>query len=226
LFTGSSFTTPDLSTATTYYAESVDKTTGCTSTSRASAAVTILTQLAMPVVTVENTTPTAVTFEWAAVQGAAGYKVSIDNGVTFTDPSSGSNGLSTTISDLQTGQTVILIVEAVGTYVCQTSTTSIPISAVAQYPQNNIIYVANAFTPNGDGKNDIVYVHGDGIQSMSFHIYDQFGELIFTSNSLTIGWDGTYKGTKQPVGVYVYYVQATMYNGQSITKKGTITLLR
>jgi gliding motility-associated-like protein len=226
LFTGSSFTTPDLSTATTYYAESVDKTTGCISTSRASATVTILTQLAVPVVTVENTSPTAITFEWTAVQGAAGYKVSIDNGVTFTDPSSGSNGLSTTISDLQTGQTVILIVEAVGTYVCQTSTTSIPVSAVAQYPQNSIIYVANAFTPNGDGKNDIVYVHGDGIQSMSFHIYDQFGELIFTSNSLTIGWDGTYKGTKQPVGVYVYYVQATMYNGQKLTKKGTITLLR
>jgi gliding motility-associated-like protein len=226
LFTGSSFTTPDLNTATTYYAESVDKTTGCISTSRASATVTILSQLPVPVVTVENTSPTAITFDWTAVPGAAGYKVSIDNGVTFTDPSSGSNGLSTTISNLQTGQTVILIVEALGTYVCQTSTASIPVTAVAQYPQNSIIYVANAFTPNGDGKNDVVYVHGDGIQSMSFHIYDQFGELIFTSNSLTIGWDGTYKGAKQPVGVYVYYVQATMYNGQKLTKKGTITLLR
>jgi gliding motility-associated-like protein len=226
LFTGSSFTTPDLSANTTYYAEAVDKTTGCVSTTRASATVTILTQLPPPVVTLENASPTALTFQWTAVPGATGYQVSTDNGVTFTAPSSGSNGTSTTISNLQEGQTIILIVEAVSDYSCQTSNTSVPITAIAQYPQNDIIYVANAFTPNGDGKNDIVYVHGNGIESMNFHIYDQFGELIFTSNSLTQGWDGTYKGNKQPVGVYVYYVQATMYNGQSITKKGTITLLR
>lgn len=226
LFTGSNFTTPDLSANTTYYAEAVDKTTGCVSSTRASAAVTILNQLPTPVVTVENTTPTAITFQWTAVPGATGYQVSTDNSVTFTQPSSGSNGTSTTISNLQQGQTVSLVVEAVSDYPCQTSTASIPVSAIAQYPQNDIIYVANAFTPNGDGKNDIVYVHGDGIERMSFHIYDQLGELIFTSSSLTQGWDGTYKGNKQPVGVYVYYVQAVMYNGQSITKKGTITLLR
>jgi hypothetical protein len=40
------------------------------------------------------------------------------------------------------------------------------------------------------------------------------------------GWDGTYKGTKEPVGVYVYYLEAIMNDGQHLTKKGTITLLR
>ncbi|HZY37416.1 MAG TPA: FG-GAP-like repeat-containing protein [Mucilaginibacter sp.] len=88
------------------------------------------------------------------------------------------------------------------------------------------IYVPNAFTPNGDGKNDQVHVHSESIQTMSFYIYDQWGELIFTTTNIQNGWDGTYKGTKEPVGVYVYYLQATMIDGQKITKKGTITLIR
>jgi gliding motility-associated-like protein len=226
LYTGTTFTTPELTTTTSYYAEAVDKTTQCVSTQRAVATASILTQLTTPVVTVENTSPTGVTFQWAAVPGASAYKVSTDNGTTFVDPSSGSDGLSTTISGLQVGQSVTIIVEALESYSCQTSAVSGAVTAIAQYPQNDIIYVANAFTPNGDGKNDIVYVHGNSIQSMNFHIYDQFGELIFTSTSLSVGWNGTYKGTMQPVGVYVYYVQAQLYNGQNITKKGTITLLK
>ena len=88
------------------------------------------------------------------------------------------------------------------------------------------IYVPNAFTPNGDGKNDQVHVHSESIQSMAFYIYDQWGELLFTSTNIQNGWDGTYKGAKEPVGVYVYSVQATMIDGRKVTKKGTITLLR
>ena len=226
LYTGSTFTTPALSASTSYYAEAVDKTTQCVSTQRAVATANILQQLPMPVVTVQSTSPTQITFQWGAVAGASAYQVSVDNGASFSDPSSGSDGLSTTISNLQEGQSVTIIVEALGTYSCQTSDKSTAVTAIAQFPQNNIIYVANAFTPNGDGINDIVYVHGNSIQSMNFHIYDQFGELIFSSSSLSVGWDGTYKGVKQPVGVYVYYVQAQLYNGQKINKKGTITLLR
>jgi gliding motility-associated-like protein len=88
------------------------------------------------------------------------------------------------------------------------------------------IYVPNAFTPNGDGKNDMVHVHGETIQSLKFYIYDQWGELLFTSTDPQNGWDGTYKRNKEPAGVYVYYLQAIMADGQKITKKGTITLIR
>jgi len=86
--------------------------------------------------------------------------------------------------------------------------------------------VPNAFTPNSDGKNDAVHVHSESIQSMIFYIYDQWGELVFTSTDIQNGWDGTYKGKKEPVGVYVYYVQATMIDGRKVTKNGTITLLK
>jgi len=88
------------------------------------------------------------------------------------------------------------------------------------------IYVPNAFTPNGDGKNDMVHVHGETIRSLKFYIYDQWGELLFTSSDVQNGWDGTYKGKKEPAGVYVYYLKATLNDGRSVNKKGTITLIR
>ena len=213
-----------MSTDTTYYAEAVDNTTGCLSASRIAVAVQVLQPLTAPVVTVSAIGTTSVTFQWTAVAGATGYQVSIDSGKTFTNPSSGANGLTNTVSGLQPGSIVTIIVQATGSQACQLSVNSAPVTATI--PQNELVYVPNAFTPNGDGNNDVVHVHSESIQNMTFYIYDQWGELIFTSSDIQNGWDGTYKGTKEPVGVYVYYLEATMINGQKVNKKGTITLLR
>lgn len=222
--TGSSITVP-VNLNATYYARSVDNTTGCTR-GFAPGLIKQYPQLAAPVVTVAETTSSSVTFTWTAVPDATGYQVSTDNGITFNTPSSGSTGLSETITGLQPQQSVTILVQAVGSSACQVSLSSTAITAVAQYPQNDIIYVANTFTPNGDGKNDIVYVHSNSIKSMSFYVYDQWGEMLFRSDNINVGWDGTYKGKNQPVGVYVYFVKAVMNDGQQLTKKGTITLLR
>jgi gliding motility-associated-like protein len=100
------------------------------------------------------------------------------------------------------------------------------VTALAVNQLGNQIFVANVFTPNGDGKNDVVYVHSPNIKSLKFYIYDQWGELLYTSLNQNDGWDGTYKGKREPVGVYVYYVEAVMIDGQLVNKKGTITLLR
>ncbi|MFH2096887.1 MAG: PKD domain-containing protein, partial [Bacteroidota bacterium] len=84
-----------------------------------------------------------------------------------------------------------------------------------------------AFTPNGDGINDIVYVRGWGIKNlMEFKVYDRWGQLIFFTDDIRIGWDGTYKGTMQNIDTYAYYVKAMLYNGNTIDKKGTISLLK
>ena len=90
----------------------------------------------------------------------------------------------------------------------------------------DILYCPNAFTPNGDGTNDVWKVRSETVKSIAIHIYDQWGELLFTSTSIDNGWDGTYKGHKEPVGVYVYYVDAVMNDGQNIKRKGSITLLK
>nr|MCS3813874.1 gliding motility-associated-like protein [Mucilaginibacter sp. X4EP1] len=225
LYSGGSFVTSTINTATSYYAQAVDNNTGCMST-RSVAQVNILQQLTAPVVTVESTTSSSVTFQWDAVDGATGYQVSIDNGQTFTNPSSGSNGLTHTISGLQPEQSVTILVQALGATACQLSGSSTAVTAQAVNLFSNVIYVPNAFTPNGDGNNDIVYVHSESIRSLKFYIYDQWGELLYTSTSQQSGWDGSYRGKKEPVGVYVYYLEAIMNDGKQINKKGTITLLR
>ena len=226
LFTGKTFTTPVLNNSTTYYAEASDNNTGCTSANRAVAAVQIFQQLAAPTVSVQTTTSSSITFQWGVVTGATGYQVSIDNGQTFITPSSGSNGLTHTVSGLQAQQSVTILAHATGSSNCQLSGSSTAVTAVAVNPLGNLIFVPNAFTPNGDGKNDVVYVHSESIKTLKFYVYDQWGELLYTSFAQQNGWDGTYKGTKEPVGVYVYYLEATMIDGQQITKKGTIALLR
>ncbi|WP_419699980.1 gliding motility-associated C-terminal domain-containing protein [Mucilaginibacter sp. NFX135] len=225
LFTGTDFTTPVLSANTTYYAEA-EVTGGCVSTTRTPVTVTMLTPLAAPVVSVGSTTSESITFTWAAVTGATGYQVSLDNGQHFVAPSTGAAGLSHTVSGLQPGASATIIVRATGSSDCQLSANSAAVTGTTSNPLGNGLFIPNAFTPNGDGNNDILYVYGTTIQALTLSIYDQWGELQFKSTNKASGWDGTYKGTKQPVGVYVYYVEATMNDGQVIKRKGTVTLLR
>lgn len=87
--------------------------------------------------------------------------------------------------------------------------------------------VPEAFTPNGDGVNDIIYVRGWGLKELiTFKIYNRWGELVFESDRLDLGWDGLYKGKLQGVETYVYFVEALTYGNQVLKKKGNIDLLR
>jgi gliding motility-associated-like protein len=86
--------------------------------------------------------------------------------------------------------------------------------------------VPMAFSPNGDGNNDILYVYGGPMISMSFDIYDRWGEKMFSSTSQDIGWDGNYNGRKASSGVYVYTLRAVFSDGETSNTKGTITLVR
>jgi gliding motility-associated-like protein len=90
----------------------------------------------------------------------------------------------------------------------------------------NDLFVPNAFTPNGDGKNDILFVKGTSIQSMQLLIYNQWGEKVFESTRQDTGWDGTVSGKSQPVGVYVYVLKAELLDGSTQQLKGSITLIR
>lgn len=88
------------------------------------------------------------------------------------------------------------------------------------------IFVPNSFTPNNDGKNDVLLVNGNFIDVMLFRIYDRWGKLIFESTQPKQGWDGTLGGVNADTGVYGYYVEATCFDGKTFFKKGNITLIR
>ena len=88
------------------------------------------------------------------------------------------------------------------------------------------IFVPNAFTPNNDGKNDVLLVYGYIIKQMHMTIFDQWGEKVFESNNQTTGWDGQYKGKALPSGVYIYVCHLTLTDGSKTEKKGVINLIR
>jgi gliding motility-associated-like protein len=88
------------------------------------------------------------------------------------------------------------------------------------------IYIPNAFSPNGDGLNDILLVYGYTIKEMRFLIFNQWGEKIFESNNQATGWDGKYKGKPQPSGVYMYVCELILNDGKKEVRKGSINLVR
>lgn len=86
--------------------------------------------------------------------------------------------------------------------------------------------VPNAFTPGAPGSNSVIYVRGFAIGRMKWRVYNRFGNLVFESNSQSVGWDGKYKGVIQPMDVYAYTLEVEFTDGSRATKKGDITLLR
>lgn len=223
--TTAAFTTPALNQNTTYYVEVVSAG-GCTSTSRIAVQVNILEALDAPVVTVSETTPTQVTFQWAAVPGAVSYEVTLDNGNTYIVPSSGAAGLTHVVSGLTPTQSVTIRVRALGDADCETSALSAAVTGTAENPQGNKIFVPNLFTPNGDGFNDIHYVYGNTIANVVVRYYNQFGQQIFETKDQRTGWDGTMGGRQQPVGVYIWVLRATLQDGSVVNMKGTVTIVR
>ncbi len=93
---------------------------------------------------------------------------------------------------------------------------------------SDLIVMPNAFTPDGDGLNDILYVRGSSLNRLeTFKVFARNGELVFQSDNLSVGWDGTYNGQVVSTGVYVYYVEAYCeLDNRIIVKKGNVTLIK
>jgi gliding motility-associated-like protein len=88
------------------------------------------------------------------------------------------------------------------------------------------LYIPNAFTPNGDGINDVFRIPpGSSFELKKFSIYDRWGGKIFTTQDITNGWDGTLNGKREPVGIYVYTIDGYILGKESY-RKGTFTLIR
>jgi gliding motility-associated-like protein len=90
-----------------------------------------------------------------------------------------------------------------------------------------MVFVPNAFTPNGDGKNDKVRPIAAGMKRIEyFNIYNRWGQLVFSTQIDGQGWDGTIGGLVQNTGVFTWAVKAIDYKGKAYFSKGTVTLIR
>jgi gliding motility-associated-like protein len=87
-------------------------------------------------------------------------------------------------------------------------------------------FIPNAFTPNNDGKNDVWKLYGSSIRDVEMKVFSQWGQIVFSSKDPQAGWDGNYGGKPAPVGPYVYIVKVVFTDGKSLTRKGTVSLIR
>jgi len=97
---------------------------------------------------------------------------------------------------------------------------------------NSLLFMANVFTPNGDGNNDRFFPQGKGISVIySFKVYSRWGELMYEAYNIPIndenyGWDGTFKGIPLDPDVYVYSIDGICILGDRFFKKGDVSLIR
>ncbi|MEX1201661.1 MAG: gliding motility-associated C-terminal domain-containing protein, partial [Ferruginibacter sp.] len=88
-------------------------------------------------------------------------------------------------------------------------------------------YVPNAFSPNGDGLNDVFRAVPSGIvKTEYFRIFNRYGNLIFDTREFLKGWDGSFQGKKQAIGVYVWMVKGIDRDGKTVEMKGTVMLIQ
>ena len=89
------------------------------------------------------------------------------------------------------------------------------------------IYAPNAFSPDGDGVNDVFNVSGQGIIDFQMEIYNRWGQKIFSTNSIEDGWDGlSNDGAEMPAGLYIYYIKAENIYGEDFKYQGQFNLFK
>lgn len=88
------------------------------------------------------------------------------------------------------------------------------------------VTVPTAFTPNGDGLNDVLEVKGKYLNNYTFVIVDRNGQEVFRGTQRSETWDGTIKGHAPVLGAYVWRFQQTDENGQAFTAMGSVTILK
>ena len=157
-------------------------------------------------------TPTGVNFNWT------------NSNATIGLPGMGIGNVPSFIATNKSGSTVRATITVVPVFNGCSGTAAKYVITVL--PLDKDIFVPNVFSPNGDGKNDILYAYGNYVSKLEMRIFNQWGQQIQVITDIHQGWDGKYKGTPQPVGVYVYTLKAVMTDGRTVQLKGNITLLR
>ncbi len=88
-------------------------------------------------------------------------------------------------------------------------------------------YVPSGFTPNGDGRNDVLRPIPVGIvETYYFSVYNRYGQMLYTTKTFMEGWDGRWKGELQPEAAYIWMVRGKGIDGKIVEQKGTVVLMK
>ncbi len=123
-----------------------------------------------------------------------------------------------TYTAIQTTEYIIVVTDQAGCVARDTITMSV---------LPDILLIPTAFSPNGDGKNDLFRPLNPNLKTLVFRVYDRWGVLVYETDVIGDGWDGTYKNMKQDLGVYVWQAQYSLTGiNETFTASGNVTLVR
>ena len=103
---------------------------------------------------------------------------------------------------------------------------SITLVFMESFCEDPYVFVPNAFTPNGDGENDVLFVRGRNITDLYFAIYNRWGEKVFETKDQSIGWDGNFRGHICTPAVFDFYFKYRCDDQKEYFQKGNVTLIR
>ncbi|MBL4653007.1 MAG: gliding motility-associated C-terminal domain-containing protein [Flavobacteriales bacterium] len=156
------------------------------------------------------------TIEWSK----SGQLAPEGEGISFIwSPSDLTNCDTCFNPEVNPSETTVFSVTMTDEYGC------VVIDSVTVYVTGSI-YIPNTFTPNGDRINDYFLAYGKEIKTFEMFVYNRWGNLIFKSDDITIGWNGTFKGKKSPIGTYVWKIVWQEYSGEEGEAIGHVNLLR
>ncbi len=138
----------------------------------------------------------------------------------------------TTIEQPDVADPVVTPVDSITVYTVTassggcTETATVKVRSIPVICGAPLFTIPNAFTPNADGINDAVCFNTEQIVEFSITIFNRWGEAVYRSDDASMCWDGTYRGTSCPAGVYTYTCHIACPGGQTNDLKGDITLIR
>lgn len=156
--------------------------------------------------------------------GVSGYRIEkySEDGVLLQTFQAGNVTTYVDASDDLDYQTFLYVVNAVSVEPGLTESVS---NRIAILKDPNLFH-PTAFTPNGDNLNDIFTVFGQYVVDFEMKIFNRWGELLFTTDNIESGWDGTFRGQEMPEGTYTFIAHITDRAGRTFKRSGSVLLLR
>ena len=189
-----------------------DNNTGCTQVSSVNA------DIASPTTVTINALPDFTIFEGDTLD------LFIENPIDNAqyEWSTGENGTVITVNNTDDAVYTVTVTDANG---C-TASDDVTVTVRKAKCDDSDVFIPNAFTPNGDGANDILYVRSHFVDELTFVIYNRWGQEVFSTKDPNAGWDGTFQNKDLEPDAFAYYIHVLCVNGFKYSKRGNVTLIR
>lgn len=136
-----------------------------------------------------------------------------------------SNGMTGNPIVIEPTEPLTLFVECEDQFGCIGASDSLFIDVIPPQCNESDVFIPNAFSPNGDNINDVLFVRSKFIESMELVIVNRWGQVVFTSTDQTIGWDGTFNGNRLGPDAFSYTLSVVCYGGASYVTTGNVSII-